>query len=311
MKRAIVIAGITAVALAPFAFNSQYLVNIAMLTALSAVMGQAWNIAGGFGQMTSFGHAAFFGVGAYTAAILQTRWGLSPWLGLPASFVTGGLLGGFIGILSFRAGLRGSYFALVTLAFAEVLRVLANSLDFTRGGLGINIPLKQGLANFQFHNRQSTYALVLLMLVLTTGVAMFIKRGRFGARLVAAGENEDAASALGVDLVRTKTIGLATSGAFTALAGVVYTQTYLYIDPSIAFGVERSIEMLLVAMIGGAGTIAGPILGAIALHAVAETSHFFIDAPGFAPLLYGATLLVIIGFLPRGIAGLGARWSRA
>jgi branched-chain amino acid transport system permease protein len=275
-----------------------------MLTAFSAFMGQAWNLAGGFGGLTSFGHAVFFGTGAYTVAILQTRYGLSPWLGLPAGFVAGGAVGAFIGAAAFRAGLRGSYFALVTLAFAEAFRVLANSLDITRGGLGINIPLKQGFANFQFTDGRLTYTLVLLLLALATGAAFWLQRSRFGARLVALRENEDAARALGIDIVRTKTAALALSGALTALAGVVYVQTYLYIDPSIGFGSERSVEMLLVALIGGGGTVWGPLLGALALHAIADTAHAWIDTPGFAPMLYGVLLLVIIGFLPGGIAGL-------
>ncbi len=298
-------------ALVPFALPSQSMVNIAMLTAFSAFIGQCWNISGGFGGLTSFGHAVFFGTGAYAVAILQTRYGLNPWLGLPVGFVAGGLVGAAIGAASFRAGLRGSYFALVTLAFAEVFRILSNSLDFTRGGLGINIPLGMGVGNFQFADRRATYAVVLGLLVLATLCAAWLRRSRFGARLAALRENEDAAQALGVDLVRTKTLALALSGGLTALAGVVYTQTYLYIDPTIAFGSERSVEMLLVAMIGGAGTVWGPILGAVALHIVADVSRSFISTPGFAPMLYGVVLLVIIGVLPQGMAGLWERLRRA
>jgi branched-chain amino acid transport system permease protein len=129
-------------------------------------------------------------------------------------------------------------------------------------------------------------------------------RSRFGAQLLAVRENEDAARALGVGALRTKVAALAISGSITALGGVLYAQTYLYIDPNIAFGAERSVEMLLVAMIGGAGTVLGPVLGAIALHLVADTSHILIDVPGFAPMLYGVVLLLIIGFLPGGIARL-------
>jgi branched-chain amino acid transport system permease protein len=297
-------AGIGILALIPFALPSQSLVNIAMLTAFSAFLGQCWNIAGGFGGLTSFGHAVFFGTGAYAGAIVQTRWGLNPWLGLPAAFACGALVGAAIGASAFRAGLRGSYFALVTLAFSEAFRVLANSLDFTRGGLGINIPLGLGAANFQFADRRASYALVLTLLVLATACAAWLTRSRFGAQFAALRENEDAAAALGVNLVRTKTLALALSGGLTALAGVVYVQTYLYVDPSLAFGVERSVEMLLVAMIGGAGTVWGPILGALVLHAIADGSRSFIATPGFAPMLYGVLLLVIIAILPRGIAGL-------
>ena len=158
-------AGVAALALAPFALPSQAMVNLALLTAVSAALGQAWNLAGGFGGLTSFGHAVFFGIGAYAGAVLQTRWGWSPWLGLPAAAAFGGLAGYGIGMAAFRAGLRGSYFALVTLAFAEAFRVLANSLDLTGGGLGILIPLRPGLASFQFTDRRASYALALLLLV--------------------------------------------------------------------------------------------------------------------------------------------------
>jgi branched-chain amino acid transport system permease protein len=199
----------------------------------------------------------------------------------------------------------------VTLAFCEVFRVLANSTDFTRGGLGIIVPLHPALANMQFIDRRASYALTLAVLALSCLAAAWLKRGRFGARLAAVRENEDAAQALGIPLVRTKTLALALSGGFAALGGVIYTQTYLYIDPSIGFSVERSVEMLLVAMIGGAGTVWGPVLGAVVLHIVADSSRAWIDAPGFAPMLYGLVLLGIIAVLPGGIAGLAGRLRHA
>ena len=306
----IVVAAGAVLALLPFALPSQFLVNLAMLTAFSALLGQGWNIAGGFGGLTSFGHAAFFGVGAYTAALISTRTGLSPWFGFPAAAMLGAATGAAIGAASFRAGLRGSYFALVTLAFAEAFRVIANSADFTRGGLGINIPFLPGIASLQFQDRRLSYGLILVLLALATAVAAWLRRSRFGARLIALRENEDAARALGVDIVRTKTAALALSGAVTALGGVVYAQTYLYVDPGIAFGTERSVEMLLVAMIGGPGTVAGPILGAVLLHAIADTARLWLDLPGLAPMLYGVVLLAAIALLPGGIAALRGRVAR-
>ncbi len=291
-------------ALVPFTLRSQFLVDVAMLTAISAALGQAWNLVGGFGGLTSFGHVAFFGFGAYGAAILQIRYGVNPWLGLPLGAVLGGAVGAAIGWASFRAGLRGSYFALATLAMAEAFRILANSLDYTHAGLGLLVPLRVGPANFQFADRRASYGLALALVLLTLAAARWLTRSRFGAQLVAVRENEDAARALGVKVLRTKVLALALSGSLTALGGVLYTQTYLYIDPNIAFGPERSVEMLLVAMIGGAGTVIGPVLGAVALHLVADTSRVWIDVPGFAPMLYGVVLLLIIAFLPGGIARL-------
>jgi branched-chain amino acid transport system permease protein len=291
-------------ALLPFASHSQFFVNLAMLTAISAALGQAWNIAGGFGGLTSFGHAAFFGLGAYADAILQTRYGLNPWLGLPAAAVLGGGVGWLIGVATFRAGLRGSYFALVTLAFAEAFGILANSLDITGGGSGILVALHPGFAHFQFADRRAGYALAIALLTLATLAAWRLSVGRFGAQLLAVRENEEAARALGVRAVRVKSAALALSGALTALGGVLYVQSYLYVDPGIAFSAERSVEMLLVAMIGGAGTVLGPLLGALVVHVIADTSRSLIATPGVAPMLYGIVLLLIIGLLPGGVARL-------
>ena len=288
-------------ALGPLVLTSQSIANLALLTATSAALGQSWNIAGGFGGLTSFGHAAFFGIGAYAGAILQSRYGLNPWLGLPAGVALGALVGYAIGVSAFRAGLRGSYFALVTLAFAEAFRILANSLDVTRGGLGILIPLQPTLDRFQFADRRTAYAASLILLAAATAIAAWLTRSRFGARLVAVRENEDAARALGVAVVRTKSLALALSGAIAAAAGVLYVQTYLYLDPNIAFSAERSVEMLLVAIAGGAGTVWGPIAGAILLHVIADTARAFIATPGLAPMLYGLVLLAVIAFLPGGV----------
>ena len=291
-------------AMAPFALPSQGMVNLALLTVVSAMLGQAWNLAGGFGGLTSFGHAVFFGIGGYAAAIVQTRYGLSPWLGLPLGALLGSLAGLGIGLAAFRAGLRGSYFALVTLAFAEAFRVLANSLEITKGGLGILIPLQPGIERFQFSDRRGSYAVALVLLAISVGAAAWLRRSRFGARLAAIREGEDAARALGIEPLWVKSMTLALSGAITALGGVLYVQTYLYIDPGTAFGAERSVEMLLVAMVGGAGTVLGPVLGAIVLHVISDGSRALVDTPGFAPMLYGLVLLGVIGLLPGGIVRL-------
>ncbi|MFZ9813451.1 MAG: branched-chain amino acid ABC transporter permease, partial [Burkholderiaceae bacterium] len=137
----------------PFIFSSPFMVNFGVLALFYAFIGQSWNIAGGFAGQLSFGHVVFFGAGAYASTILQVRFGFNPWLGLPASALAGAFVSWIIGYLSFRAGLKGSYFALITLAFAEVLRIVANSLEITGGGLGLLIPAKASAANFQFPER--------------------------------------------------------------------------------------------------------------------------------------------------------------
>jgi branched-chain amino acid transport system permease protein len=288
----------------PFVFHSSFAVNFGVMALFYAFIGQSWNISGGFAGQLSFGHVAFFGVGAYAAAIVQMRWGLSPWLGLPAGALAGAVVGGIIGVLSFRVGLKGSYFALITLAFAEVLRILSNSVDITGGGLGMLIPMKAGAANFQFPERIGFYFVILALTAASVALALWLKRSRFGARLAAIRENEDAAKALGINVFTEKVKILVLSGAICGIGGCFFTQYYLYIDPSIVFGMDKSVEMLLVSMIGGAGTVYGPLIGALLLAGLNEATRSLTSVQGLSLVLYGALLVVIIAFLPNGLIAL-------
>ncbi|MBM3621574.1 MAG: branched-chain amino acid ABC transporter permease [Alphaproteobacteria bacterium] len=291
--------------------RSNYAINVAFLILFAAFLGQSWNIAGGYAGQTSFGHVVFFGTGAYVSTILHVSHGWNPWLAWPVAIASGGLVGAIIGVLSFRAGLRGSYFALITLAFAEVFRIVANSIPQTRGGLGILIKADQRPENFQFRDPMWFYYLALVLCVIGLAIAWWLTRSRFGARLAAIRENEDAAMALGIDVFREKVRVLALSGAMCAAGGTVYAQKYLYLDPSIAFGVEKSVEMLLVSMIGGAGTIFGPLIGSGVLHLVGEITRDLGNVvPGIknaqplALIVYGLILVVIVAYLPDGLTGL-------
>ena len=303
-------AALLVVALAfPLIFRSNFAINFGILVLFFALLGQAWNIAGGFAGQLSFGHVVFFGTGAYCSTILQLKLGINPWLGMGASVFSGALVGVLIAVLSFRAGLKGSYFALITLAFAEVFRILANAVGFTGGGVGLLIPLKRSAANFQFAERIGFYYVILVLAVISVATAIWLTRSRFGARLAAIRENEDAARALGIDCLREKVKVMALSGALCAVGGTFYAQYYLYIDPSVAFGVDKSVEMLLVTMIGGTGTVYGPLIGALLLTLVGEGTRALTDAQGLSLVLYGGLLIVIIGFLPNGLAALfRLRW---
>ncbi|MBM3627168.1 MAG: branched-chain amino acid ABC transporter permease [Alphaproteobacteria bacterium] len=294
----------------PLVLPSNYAVNVAVMILFSAFLGQAWNIAGGFAGQTSFGHVVFFGTGAYASTILHATWGWNPWLAWPVAALAGGAVGLGIGALAFRAGLRGSYFALVTLAFAEVFRILANSAEFTRGGLGILIKADARAANFQFKDPASLYYIALALVAASLAIAWWLRRSRFGAQLAAIRENEDAARALGIDVLRAKTLCMGISGAMAGAGGTFYAQKYLYIDPSIAFGVEKSVEMLLVSMIGGAGTVFGPLVGAIALGFVGEATRALTSAQGLGLVVYGMILVAIVARLPDGLIGLFARRIR-
>lgn len=304
MRRFLPIALLLGVLVYPLVFRSNFAVNFGILVLFFALIGQSWNIAGGFAGQLSFGHVVFFGTGAYCSTILQLKFGVNPWLGLPAAVLAGALVGALIAVLAFRAGLKGSYFALITLAFAEAFRIIANSLAITGGGVGLLIPLERSAANFQFADRLGFYYVIAAMTALSVAVAIWLTRSRFGARLAAIRENEDAARALGIDTFREKVKVLALSGALCAGGGSFYAQYYLYIDPAVAFGVDKSVEMLLVTMIGGAGTVYGPLIGSFLLTLVGEATRSLTEAQGLSLIIYGCLLIVIIGFLPNGLVDL-------
>jgi len=286
------------------------MVNFGVLALFYAFIGQSWNIAGGFAGQLSFGHVVFFGAGAYASTILQVRFGVNPWIGLPVSAVAGGLVGWLIGYLSFRAGLRGSYFALITLAFAEMLRIIANSVEITGGGLGLLIPAKPSVANFQFSERVGFYFLILVLVTVSIAIAIWLKHSRFGAQLAAIRENEDAARALGINVFSEKLKILILSGALGGMGGCFFSQYFLYIDPIIVFGVDKSVEMLLVSMIGGAGTVYGPLIGAVLLAAISDTARVVTNIQGLSLVIYGGLLILIIAFLPNGLIDLIQRLTK-
>jgi len=299
---------VLAVAIAfPFVFPSNFMVNFGVMALFYAFIGQSWNISGGFAGQLSFGHVAFFGVGAYASTIVQLRLGVSPWLGLPIAGLAGAAVGGAIAVLSFRAGLKGSYFALITLAFAEVLRIVSNSIGITGGGLGLLIPMKIGAQNLQFAERSGFYFLILALAAGSVALAEWMRRSRFGAQLAAIRENEDSAKALGINVFAEKVKVMLISGAIGGLGGCFFAQYFLYIDPLIAFGTDKSIEMLLVSMIGGAGTVYGPLVGAVLLALVSDVTRTLTQIQGLSLVLYGALLVVIIAFLPNGLIELFSR----
>ncbi len=299
---------VLAVAIAfPFVFPSSFMVNFGVLALFYAFVGQSWNISGGFAGQLSFGHVAFFGVGAYASTIAQMRLGISPWLGLPIAALAGAFVGGVIAVLSFRAGLKGSYFALITLAFAEVLRIVSNSIGITGGGLGLLIPMNIGAENLQFAERSGFYFLILVLAAGSVALAEWLRRSRFGAQLAAIRENEDSAKALGINVFAEKVKVMLISGAIGGVGGCFFAQYFLYIDPLIAFGTDKSIEMLLVSMIGGAGTVYGPLVGSVLLALVSDVTRTLTQIQGLSLVLYGALLVIIIAFLPNGLIDLFSR----
>jgi branched-chain amino acid transport system permease protein len=304
--------GIVAIVLAafPLLLQSNVALNFITFAGIITLAAQGWNILAGCGGQFSFGHAAFFGTGAYAMALLQVRLGLNPWLALVPAIAMGAVVGFVIGALSFRARLRGSYFALVTLAFAEVLRILANALSFTGGAAGVLVPLRVGIDNMQFQDKRVLYWLVLAFVVGALCLTHAITGSRFGAYLAAVRENEDAARALGVDTLAVKLKAITVSAMLTAAAGCLYTQKSLYLDAGIAFGPWISIDALLAPIIGGMGTVFGPLVGAAALLGLGEvTKSVFANlaggaAPGIDLIVFGVLLILSVAFAPQGLMGL-------
>ncbi|MEM7746161.1 MAG: branched-chain amino acid ABC transporter permease [Pseudomonadota bacterium] len=304
----------------PFVISSGRWLDFVELTLFVALLGQSWNILGGYGGQYSFGHAVFFGTGAYIQAMLQFRYGISPWAAIPFAIAAGAAVGALIGYLSFRYGLRGSYFALITLAFAEAFHVLARSLvSVTEGGRGIQLTLNQdpdrALEVFQFTfagpflSHAGYYYTVLFLLTVACVIVWRMEKGRFGAQLLSVRENEDAAEALGVNAFRVKMKAICLSGAIAASGGVYYVQKFLFVDPGLAYGPGKSVEALVAPIIGGLGTVAGPVVGAFLLHGFGEGAKQVMSAadltrPGVDLVLYGVLLVLVLAFLPRGIVGL-------
>jgi branched-chain amino acid transport system permease protein len=289
----------------PLLTSSNVVLNFLVVTLLIALVGQGWNVLGGYGGQYSFGHAAFFGTGAYVTAVLQVRYGVNAWLGFAVGIVAGAAVGAVTGALSFRSGLKGSYFALITLAFAEVLRIIASVARITGAGVGTLIPLDLRAQAFQFQSRAPFYWIILVLVGVSLIIVWRIENSRFGAYLVAVRENEDSARALGVNATNIKLGAMVLSAAITAAGGCFYAQYFLFIDAGIAYGPWISIEALLAPIIGGVGTVYGPLVGALVIKTLAEATKFITsDAPGLDLAIYGGILILVIAFAPRGIVGI-------
>jgi branched-chain amino acid transport system permease protein len=289
-----------ALALVPGTVNV-YLRSFLMFTMMYVVLALSWNIISGFTGYTSFGHVAFYGVGAYVCAILVVDHGW-PWLAtLPAAGAIAALVALALGYPVLR--LKGPYFAIAMLGAAEGTRVIATVWDsLTHGGLGISFP--------NVENSFPTYYAMLALMVVTIAVAYTVGHSRFGVRLNAIREDEGAAEALGVNSTVYKLVAFVLSAIFPAVAGGIQAYKVLYIDPPSVFFVQITIAMALMSMLGGKGTVIGPIVGAVLLYTIQELT--WVNLPTAHLIAYGLFIIVVARFMPRGLMGfaIDRGWAR-
>jgi branched-chain amino acid transport system permease protein len=306
-RAALALAALAVAALAlPLFISSPFVIDICIRVLLFAFVGVAWNLMGGYAKQLSLGHAAYFGLGAYTSTILLIRFGISPWIGLVAGGVVAMLASLPIGALCFR--LRGPYFAIATIATAQVLMLLFLKFrDFAWGAEGTTLPnLGNAPLMMQFDAKAAYYYIALALLVLGLAITYRIERSWMGFYLVAVGEDEDAAEAIGVDALSIKRNIYMISAFLTALAGTFYVQYIYFIDPNTAFSFNVSVEAALVAIVGGIGTLWGPVVGTVLLEATSALLQSWLGGGhgGVQLTVYSLILIAVILWRPSGLIGL-------
>ncbi|OGL16616.1 MAG: hypothetical protein A3F92_07805 [Candidatus Rokubacteria bacterium RIFCSPLOWO2_12_FULL_71_22] len=307
-------AGVAVLALAaavPLVAGSHLLT--ALIVALHATyMALAWNIAAGYAGQFSLGHSLFIGIGAYTSTMFYLKLGLTPWAGMFAGALLAGLAGVVLALVVYRYNVRGIFFALVTLGAMEVAKGLADNWDFVKGPVGILLTMREAPGDFFFLRREPYYWVALGMVAAIIAITLALERTRLGQHFLAVREDEQAAEASGVDTYRTKTIAIALSGALTAFAGTFYAQFYLYISPETVLVFEPQLTMMLGAMVGGAGTALGPVLGSLLFSGLGEALR---NLPFentrvvviVSKMVYAVLLIVILLYLPGGLITLRLR----
>ena len=297
MKRAhmaVVVVVFAAFMAVPLWITADYQLNILFRIFLFAALGLAWNLVGGYAGQLSLVHAAFFGIGGYGMSLFHDKLGVPSWPALLLAVVVAVLAAGAIGRVAFR--LRGPYFALATIAFAEVLRHVAKNLQFTGGDVGLQAP-----ALFAGEISRSFYWAAVILTTIAFGLSEWTARSRFGYYLMAIRENEDTALAVGVPAPRYKLYAYLLSAALTAIGGALYSSLFLYIVPDQVLSIDISNEIAIVAMLGGAGTLLGPIVGSFILESASEIfKNLFREAH---LLIYGILIVLVVLFLPEGIVG--------
>ncbi|ANY17666.1 branched-chain amino acid ABC transporter ATP-binding protein/permease [Bordetella pseudohinzii] len=293
----------------PFAIQSPFVYHLFVLICVYGALATAWNIVGGYAGQLSLGHAVFYGVGSYAATLLVIHFGISPWLGMFVGMALAALVALLIAYPTFR--LRGPFFALATIAVLEVVKLLVVHQDgWTGGAAGLSVPLNIGLPWMIFREKWAYLLVAFLLLLVTLWAAWRIRHSRLGFYLVAVREREYAAPAVGIDTVRVKLAAAVISAMLTAMVGSFHAMYLTFIEPSAAFSLELSIQIAMFALIGGLGSVAGPLAGTVLVVPIAELARGWLGAfgSGMHGFIYGVILVVVVLTMPRGIVGhFGAR----
>jgi branched-chain amino acid transport system permease protein len=311
--RSSVVAGaslaLLAALVAPLFVRDASHLNLLTLVLMAAQLGVAWNLLGGYAGQVSLGHAAFYGIGAYTSTLLLLNFGLNPWLGMLAGGLLAALLSLAFGWSCFR--LKGHYFAMATIAVAEIVQIVFTNWEYGGAAVGLTVPMThEGWGWLVFAAKLPYYWLALALLVLTLAATAWVERSRIGYYLRAIKDEPDAARSLGVDIARYKQIALSLSAFFTALGGSLYAQKELYIDPGSVLSTALSIKMALVSILGGIGTLFGPVVGAVVLTTIEELTRagFGGTGRGTDTIIYAALIIAIAVFYPGGLIGGWRAW---
>ena len=313
IQRGPLIAAAAVMGLLPLLTSNVNLQHILILLVMYAGLGEAWNIVTGLAGQTSFGHSAFFGIGAYAAAVAYWKYGASPWIGMAVGSLIAAAVAAAISYPVFR--LEGKYFSIATLAFGEIVLQIFKSWDYVDGATGIIIPVAPAsLLNFQFHGLKIPYFYIAYAIFLVSLVTFLaVERSRFGLYLKAIKNNQDAAMSLGINPAKYKLMSMVVSAAITALFGSFYAQYILYIDPFMVFSLDLSLKIVLLTVIGGLGSVWGPILGSALLIPLSEYTRISMGGTGkgIDLMVFGLLIMLVTSFRPKGIVGMLTARPRA
>lgn len=307
-KKTIIIIGlILIVALVPLLIRSGYLMQSIIMVTLYAYWASAWNIIGGYGGQLSIGHATYAGIGAYVTGIMFASYSITPWIGMIVGGFVAGILSMVISYPCFK--LRGSYFTLSTVALANVIRIIFLQEDTifgfqTNGAMGLKIPWTgNSLINLQFIDKRGYFYVIFVMLLIMVFVSWKIKNSKMGYYLAAINTNQNAAASLGVNVQAYKLKAMFISAFATAIGGSFFAMLILFIDPESLLGYNRSVEIMIFSIVGGRGTLFGPILGALLMVPINEISRTYLGTSlaGVSIIIYGLVLMLVVYFIPGGL----------